>query len=41
MAAVIVVNVVVGIVNHLYTFRHIYLYIFKLFSWLPVVACIK
>ena len=39
MAAVMVVNVVVGIVKHLYTFRHIYIYIFRLFNWLPVLAC--
>ena len=39
MAAVMVVNVVVGIVKHLYMFRHIYVYIIELSNWLSVLAC--
>ena len=39
MAAVMVVNVVVGIVKPLYTFRHIYVYMFKLSNWVSVLAC--
>ena len=39
MAAVMGVNVVVGIVKPLYTFRHIYVYIIKLSNWVSVLAC--
>ena len=39
MAAVMVVYVVVGIVNPLYTFRHIYVNIIKLSNWVSVLAC--
>ena len=39
MAAVVDVNVVVGIVKPLYPFRHIYVYIIKLSNWVSVLAC--
>ena len=39
MAAVMVVNVVVGIVKPLYTFRHIYVNIIKRSNWVSVLAC--